>query len=164
MIGKAALLVGIALGAMVSLTGTATLAAGNVIKEQKTAGPYKLVLQIGPAEVEKAMADGMEMGEKATCHMPVKGHHSAGVNTCNRHVEVHVYRAKDGSIVHVAKVTMTFRNVRTHKVTPVPVMSMMGSEGSSDFHFGNNIALPAGTYILTVNVNHIGAAFPARLT
>jgi hypothetical protein len=54
--------------------------------------------------------------------------------------------------------------VRTHQTIMVPIMTMMDpKKGMVDYHYGNNIYAPAGSYTVRVRVNRVRAAFSVTL-
>ena len=153
-----------AIGVMVAMllalsAGGSALAAGRpgqTVRQQKVAGPYRLVLQIVPPETMGGM------GNSAACHM--KGMAEVGATSmkdCNHHVELHVYDRKTNRPVRGARVLIEMRNVATHGAIDVPIMTM-GT--GSDVHYGNNIYAPPGTYSVQVSVNRVRASFSIRLT
>src|SRR6266536_1506317 len=131
----------------------------------KTAAPYKLTLEIDPAEmmVAKGLSgEVMLSGQPATCRMPSQ----AGTNpkVCNRHVEVHAAVASTGKVVTKATVVITLTNVKTHLKIAVPIARTMDSAmGMKDLNFGNNIYAPKGTYNVAVTVNGKSATFRVKL-
>jgi hypothetical protein len=128
---------------------------GQTVTQKKVVGPYRLVLQIVPPE----MMGGM--GNSAACHMKGMAEVSApSMKDCNHHVELHVYDRKTNRPVRGARVLISMRNVATHQAIDVPTMTM-GT--GSDFHYGNNIYAPAGTYSVQVAVNRLRASFSVRL-
>jgi len=130
-------------------------AATNTPPATKIVGPYKFVLQIGPAE-NMSMSGMGEIslgGKEASCKMPGQGH-AAGPNICNHNLELHITTVKGGHIVGKARVSITMTNTRTYKVIQVPIqMMMMGSRGMKDYHYGNNVHANAGTYQIVATVN-----------
>ncbi len=80
-----------------------------------------------------------------------------------RHLEVHICRRASGAVVTGASpaITITGANGMT---TRVPVADMEGiGMGRSDYHYGNNVALAAGSRI-TVTVTLRGERASVRLT
>ncbi|HZS94553.1 MAG TPA: iron transporter [Chloroflexota bacterium] len=152
------------------LTGGIAAAMGNTIQKTTTAGPYKLVLKIGPPEkMSMKKSSGGEMmlgGKKATCAYNGGGMNmggSKGMKTCNHHLELHVYNKSNGAVVQHATVAISMVDSKNHKTVVVPVMTMMGSKGMMDYHYGNNIYAGPGSYRVTVRVNKTMATFSVSL-
>jgi hypothetical protein len=145
---------------------------GNTVTAQKTAGKYRLVLKVGPAEMMSMNAksgERMMSGRPATCAM-VGMSGGSGMNmsdkktACNRHVELHVYQAKGGAVVQGARVTITMTNMAKHTMVMVPMMTMEDARmGMKDLHYGNNVYAPAGMYTVHVQVNRVKATFSVHL-
>jgi len=83
--------------------------------------------------------------------------------TCNHHAELHITRTADGQVMTRAHVTITLVNNDTHTVIHLPIMTMAGAEGKRDFHYGNNVYAPPGSYTVFVRVNNVRTAFSVRL-
>lgn len=152
------------------LSGGVAAAMSNTIQKTTTAGSYKLVLKIGPPEEmsmrKKSGGEMMLGGKKATCAynggaMNMGG--SKGMKTCNHHLEVHVYNKSNGKVVAHASVAISMVDTKKHMTIVVPVMTMMGSQGMMDYHYGNNIYAGPGSYRVTVRVNKTMATFSVNL-
>ena len=157
----------LALG-LAGVQGAQAAMRGNTVTAQKTAGPYRLVLKIGPAEMMSMNAksgERMMSGRPATCGMSGGSSMTMGKKRmCNHHVELHVYRAKGGMVVQGARVTITMMNVPKHMMVMVPIMTMEDAHmGMKDLHYGNNVYAPAGMYTVNVQVNAVKAAFSVRV-
>lgn len=147
-------------------------AHASAVHAQKAVGPYRVVLQVGPAEkmsMHRKGATGEVMlgGKMASCAEPGShmGGMSMGSTTCNRHVELHVYDRKSGRVVTKAHVSISLYTSRTRKTIQVPIMSMVGAAaGSNDLHYGNNIYAAAGHYTIAVHINQIRTTFSLHLT
>jgi hypothetical protein len=72
----------------------------------------------------------------------------------NHHLEVHVYDASTGSVVSDIVPTITITDVAASTARTLDdVMAMYDIQtGMSDLHFGNNVYLPDGTYMIQVTV------------
>ena len=89
----------------------------------------------------------------------------------NHHLIVHVFDNASGMAVTDAKVQMSIRPVGadghpTGRSTDVPVVMMQAiGAGAASTHYGNNLVIPAGAYVVTVIVNHTSttARFPIRI-
>jgi hypothetical protein len=89
----------------------------------------------------------------------------------NHHLIVHVFDRTSGKAVTDAKVQMSIRPVGAdgHPNGPsrdVPVVTMQAiGAGAASTHYGNNLVIPAGDYMVSVIVNHTSttARFPIRI-
>ncbi|MGI8967751.1 MAG: hypothetical protein ACR2GA_01430 [Chloroflexota bacterium] len=164
---------GVALIAALSLTTIASASAMH-IKQQKVAGPYRLVLVIGPAEMmsmagHKGTEVGMPGGKMAACRMKSSGmsmHTSSmGEKICNHHVELHVYNAHSGRVISNARVTISIQDAAKHMKTLVPIMMMRDPRmGMRDLHYGNNVYAGPGSYTIDVTVGRLATTFKVRLS
>lgn len=141
---------------------TSAMAAnsGSTISRSKHAGPYTLILKIGPAEKMGMGGEKMMGGKKARCSMAgmaMTAGHAMGMAQCNHHVELHVN--KSGNVVHGAHVTIRMYCLRMHMNVWVPIMTMMRAMHPGDFHYGNNVHAPKGVYKVFVSVNGVHAKF-----
>lgn len=140
--------------------------SGHTVTVSRVVGPYRLVLKIGPAE--NMNMNGGEMttgGAKAACAMKM-AHGVAramSMHACNRHVELHVYRAKGGAVVHGAKVAISMLDAAKHMSIMVPIATMMAAKQPKDFHYGNNVYAGPGKYAVTVRVNGRSTIFHVTL-
>lgn len=146
--------------------GIAHAAGGMTMTETKTVGSYHVSLSVGLAAAMhmrgvKGTGEMMIAGKSATCSMPKGGGMSMTTNgkDCNHHIEVHVSNARTHRVITNAHVTITMVNNTKHLTIHVPIMTMEGSKGISDFHYGNNVNAPAGRYTITVTVNGTRAVF-----
>jgi hypothetical protein len=148
--------------------------AGMPITQKAVTPHYDLSLQIGPMEKMYSKADAVKMhptsGEVmtgGTMAMANNGMATGGSNASagmgmedTRHLEVHVTDRATGKVVTTAKIQITMMNDTTKMSKPVPVATMYGvKEGPSDWHYGNNVSMPSGSYTVTVSVNGERAAF-----
>jgi hypothetical protein len=88
-------------------------------------------------------------GKNATCFLKGSLGPKSG-KPCNHHVEVHI--TKSGKVDIHATVSITLTNGKTHTKIVVPIMKMFGKD-VRDYHYGNNIYAPAGTYRVDVGVD-----------
>lgn len=143
----------------------------SAMHQQKTVGPYRLVLQVGPAEKilmhrKGATGEVMRAGKQATC--TVRGSSmdgmSMGSTACNRLVELHIYDRNTGHVIINAHVAIRMYDLGTRKSMQVPIMSMVGATtGLSDLHDGNNVFAAAGRYTVKVPINRVRTTFSFRL-
>jgi hypothetical protein len=95
---------------------------------------YTLGLAIGP--VDTMMAD----------------HSDAGMAP-NHHVEVHIAHADSGAMVMDVSPIVRITDKSTGVTRELPqVMGMSEAMHPSDFHYGQNVFVPEGTYLVTVMV------------
>ncbi|MGA8841676.1 MAG: hypothetical protein WCC70_08150 [Candidatus Aquilonibacter sp.] len=134
---------------------------GTGVTLTKVAGPYKLVLQLLPAEpfytqnqyAKEHPSDGMLVVSGATPVAPDDPSHP------NHHLIVHVYDAASGKAVTNATVTIAYSTASgVQKNLPIVEMQAIG-KGPQSTHYGNNLNLPDGTYNVTVTANGNAATF-----
>ena len=138
--------------------------ASSTVTDTMMAGPYKLTLYIGPtepmytmAQVKKLHPTSGEVMVSGSMTMSGMGTHGAKLN---HHLELHVYNGMSGKTVTKAVVTITVRDAMGKLLERVPIATMYGiKEGMADFHFGNNVALMAGKYLVVTQVNQTTATF-----
>lgn len=157
------------------MIGSVLLAAGatsaqmqmssNVVSAEAQTAHYRLMLQIGPQEKMYSKDDVAKMhptsGETmASGTMAGGGMAMGGMTSDTRHLEVHAYNKASGKVVTDAKCGITVTSGATKKSTIIDVAAMYGvKEGPSDWHYGNNVDMPAGSYTVTVVVNGEKAVF-----
>jgi hypothetical protein len=154
-----------ALYAAVSAGAVAANAAD--VMQTKTVGTYRVELHVLPAEpffskqdvADKHVKEGMEIEGGAAPVAPDADSHP------NHHLIVHVFDKKSGKVVSDATVTMSFAALDakgnpagTPTEVAVVVMQAIG-KGPASTHYGNNVTMPAGRYIITVTVNGKNAIF-----
>ena len=82
----------------------------------------------------------------------------------NCHLIVHVFDAETGKPLSDAEVSMTYQAEAQSKPTgvetkvPIVVMQVIG-KGPATTHYGNNVVLPDGAYVVTVVANGKKAVF-----
>jgi len=152
LVSLALLLVALSLALPVQAAGM----TGNTVTKQKVAGPYKLVLQIGPAESMTMMS-----GPKAMCAMKggMEMRPAAKMSACNHHVELQVYNRKTGAVLHGLHVTIQCKNSKGTIMT-VPI-DTMGT--GKNYHYGNNMYMAPGKYTDYVQVNATKTTFSITL-
>jgi hypothetical protein len=152
-------------------TGGAARAATLASAKGMTAH-YKLELDVGGPEkmyskaeaarmkpaageimVSGAMADGMP-------GMPAPPSGGMAAMETTRHLELHVRDKASGKAVEGARVHITVRNAAGGEAMTVPVAVMYGiAEGETDWHYGNNVDMPPGRYVVNVSANGETAQF-----
>jgi len=134
---------------------------GGGVTKTKVAGPYKLELQLLPAEpfytqeqyAKEHPKDGMLVMGGATPVAPDAPSHP------NHHLIVHVFDAATGKADTNATVTIRYASASggAHEL-PVVEMQAIG-KGPQSTHYGNNLYLPDGNYTVTVTANGNTATF-----
>jgi hypothetical protein len=80
-----------------------------------------------------------------------------------RHLELHVRSKATGKAVRNAKVSIIVVDSAGQQIT-VPIAVMYGiTEGQEDWHYGNNVRLPAGQYGVQVSANQKTAHFDVTI-
>lgn len=121
------------------------------------AGPYRLMLDLKPAE-PFVTADQVKHGFVKAGMLVVGGARPMMMDSPaapNHHLVLHVFDRTSGMAVQHAAVTMAYapiRNVRRMVKVPVVEMQMAG-KGAMSTHYGNNVKLAPGTYAVDVTVN-----------
>jgi len=136
-------------------------AAMMPIMQKAQTKSYSLLLQIGPEEKMYSEAEAAKT-HPTSGEVMVSGTmmSMAGMAMDVRHLEVHVVSRATGKVVTTAKVSITVTDKATRKSTVIPVAAMYGvKEGKSDWHYGNNVSMPPGTYTVRVVVNGERATF-----
>jgi hypothetical protein len=130
---------------------------------------YTLNLAVGPVQPMVSAMDAMHgmPGEVAvtggamndTTGM-MSDHMDQGM-AANHHLEVQIAQSDSGSIVMDVTPTIRITDKSTGASRDLPqVMGMYGaSMGASDFHYGQNVFLPDGTYLVKVLVGPDTAEF-----
>jgi len=133
------------------------MAPASLTKKAQTAH-YRLVLQIGPEEKMYSKTEVAKMhptsGEVMVSGTMGGMTMAGGMAMDMRHLEVHVYDRASGRVVRSARCRITVTDDATKKTVGVPVAVMYGiKEGPSDWHYGNNVSMPPGSYTVTMVVN-----------
>lgn len=145
--------------------------AGNVIKKATVDG-MRIELNILPAEpfftqdevTRQKVKEGMLIisgAEPLSLEAKIRS---------NRHLVVHIFDAKTGKAITTAKVSMNFQRLDTKGKpsgnsvdVPVVIMQVIG-KGLESTHYGNNVIMPAGPYLVTVVANGKKVAFQVKLS
>lgn len=155
----------------VSLTARHTAYAATAVRtitRQKTAGPYRLLLKIGPPlPLTTRGISGRRVlgGQRPSCYAGrLQRGMKRGTGVCNHHIELHVYQAKGGHVITHARIRIKLLYIAKHTITPVPIMTLENPRiGSRDIYFGNNLHARAGHYTVTVLVNSVVTVFSVQL-
>lgn len=120
-----------------------------------TTASYVVVLDVGPAEA-------MYSPDQVASQHPTSGEVMLGGSMTDvsgpnvHHVEAHICKRSDGSVLTGANPSITVQDTTAGTpVVSVPVAEMQGvSQGTSDYHYGNNAVLQAGhSYTIRVRLN-----------
>jgi hypothetical protein len=127
----------------------------NAVTMTKVSGPYRIELQLLPAEPFFTKAqyekehpkDGMLVVGGATPLAPDAPSHP------NHHLIVHVFDKATGKAVTTATVTITYASA-SGPARDLPIVEMQAiGKGPQSTHYGNNVYLTDGTYTVTVTAN-----------
>ncbi|HEY3059121.1 MAG TPA: hypothetical protein VGL99_09130 [Chloroflexota bacterium] len=148
---------GLTLAGLVSLPTAAFAQMAPTTLVQRTPN-YTLILNVGPVESMVSPMDAMHgMAGEVAVSGPGASMMSDMMDqgmAANHHLEVRITQG-DSTMV-VADVTPTIRLIdkATGESRDLPhVMGMYGSTmGPTDFHYGQNLWLPEGTYLVSVLV------------
>jgi len=156
----------VVLGAALLLAGPA---AAATITKNATTKSYKLTLVVGPTETmytaAQVKAKHPKTGEVMVGSSMNMGGDSMATGGANRHLEVHVYSRATGKVAAGTVPAMTLTDTTGMGMAEkVDAMAMQGiTEGPSDLHYGNNVALTAGhDYKVVVTVKGEKASFTFR--
>lgn len=84
--------------------------------------------------------------------------------TAMRHLELHVRSKATGQAIHDVDVGMTVADPAGRQRMVVPIAVMYGiAEGLDDWHYGNNVHLLPGHYVVLVTANHESARFDVSI-
>ena len=144
-------------GSAHAMGGVNAMASGCTTGQILKSKSYVFALDIGPLEQMYTQAEAKAKHPKSG-EVMFSGTMAGGMGGMNmstsgmRHLEVHICKVS-GSVVMGAHPTVVVSDPKAKKMTMnVPIATMEGvNEGSSDYHYGNNVALSAGHHI-TVTV------------
>lgn len=124
-----------------------------------------MTLDLGPVETmllptqANGATSGEVMAQMPGMPMPVMTMTDQG-QPVNRHLEVHLFNKTTGAVLESPIPTMTITDAMGKSRKLASVTAMYGAkEGTSDWHFGNNVYLPDGTYTISVQVGNEQATF-----
>jgi hypothetical protein len=133
---------------------------------------YNLTLEVGPLQPmytqAQASAQRPKAGEVMFTGQMVMPPGMAGMESMAgmtappgwHHLEVHVFDRTSGYPVRGLAPVITVINVGSGQALTVPIVTMQGlNEGARDFHYGNNVELPAGRYRVTATAGGQTGAF-----
>ena len=137
----------------------------NPIIQNATTADYRIELGIGPTanmlmmcQVTSSTTSGEVMVASQMSPMSMTG------NTY--HLELHVYDINTGAaeVVPINSVGITVTN-SSGTTTTIPVAEMFDiGQGPTDFHYGNNVQLTAGTYTVDSNIGSENASFNVTIS
>jgi hypothetical protein len=134
---------------------TVSLAAGPVSLSKRD-GPYKLVLELLPAEPFLNHTE-MQAGKPGMIWIAgAPPDRLDAPNDPNHHLIVHVLNAQTGKAIAGAQVRMSYERLGVPGATVhrLPVVEMQkNGHGAASTHYGNNVHLAAGRYRVSVQVN-----------
>jgi hypothetical protein len=162
----------VALGVPLFVMLVATPGLAKNIDQSKTAGPYRVELQILPPEpfysakqvAAGASKSGMLILGGAEPIEPDAPSHP------DHHLIVHVFQKTTGKAITNAKVSLAVQPLDskgqpTGRVQKVPVVRMqMIGKGPETTHYGNNITLPPGDYRVEAIANGHPVYFTINVT
>lgn len=140
-------------------------ALAQVTSWTQTTALYKVVLSAGPVEAmltpnqAKGATAGEVMVPMSGMSMPSMSMTDQG-HPVNHHLEVHVYNRTTGQVLTNLTPTISITNSSgaTRQLSSVGAMYGV-TAGQSDYHYGNNVYLANGTYIVTVQIGDNKATF-----
>ncbi len=151
-----------------SLMMVTAVAASPIEVAQKTAN-YTIDLGIGPVEtmLMPDQAPGATSGEVMApmpgMPMPTMMPTDQG-QPVNHHLEVHIANIATGAVITDRMPTITITDALGMSRPLDPVMAMYGvTTGISDWHFGNSVYLPDGTYSIRVQVGNEQTVFTSLM-
>lgn len=135
------------------------------ITQVASTGTYNLSLEVGPLQPmytpEQVKAQHPKVGEVMFAGQMQMPPGMAGMTDMAgmqappdwRHLEVHVFDRKSGDVVRDVVPVIVVTDRATGKSQNVPITTMQGlTDGPRDFHYGNNVDLPHGQYLVAVQV------------
>ncbi len=140
--------------AALALAGNAW--AAGPVKISKMDGPYKLVLQLLPAEPFLSKSE-IKAGKHGMDRIRGAAANPLHASTApNHHLIVHVLNASTGKAVTNADVRISYNKVSSSgKPKNLPVVEMQANgKGVASTHYGNNVHLSSGRYLIWVRVDH----------
>jgi len=156
---------------VLAIAFTVSVNAGNVIKTAIVGG-MRIELNILPAE-PFFTADEVRTQKVQGGMLIISGAEPLSLDAkirSNRHLVVHIFDAKTGKAITAAKVTMNFQPLDAKGKpsgnsveVPVVIMQVVG-KGLESTHYGNNVVMPAGSYLVTVVADGKKVGFQVKLS
>lgn len=160
-----------------SSTSSATVAApcrtGSGVTAHATTKTFQIQLDVGPIETMYTPAqvasehpmggEVMLRGQMASlpgmAGMPGMSDMSGAADVSDHHLEAHICSITTGAPVQNANPTIVVTDsMNSSQNVPIAVMQGNG-EGVSDYHYGNNVLLPAGSFTVLVSLSGETATF-----
>ncbi len=146
-----------------------TAVGASPIAVTQTTASYTIVLGIGPVET-MLMPDQVQGATSGEVMAPMPGmpmptmmmtDHGQPVN---HHLEVHITNTATGAVVKDQMPMITITDSTGMSRPLDAVMAMYGvMAGVSDWHFGNSVSLPDGTYTIRVQVGNEQTVFTSLM-
>jgi hypothetical protein len=165
MLGRLIITVSLALSLLIgnSIPGLARPLKGE---GTQTTASYVVALNVGPAET-MLMPEQAQAATSGEVMLPMPGMPMDMLmlmpdygQSANHHLEVHVRDAATGALIDGPLPSIRVVNPSTAESWDVASMAMYGvDEGPSDLHFGNNLYLADGVYVVTVQLGDEVATF-----
>jgi hypothetical protein len=138
---------------------TARAEADAMTRVERTS-TFDVMLTIGPSQAmsstsmqpgtatDMAMSHDMSMGENGMTMQPQQDDQGMAVN---HWLDVHVTQVGSGAVVSDVTPTIRIVDKSTGQAHDLPsVMGIAGGMNATDFHYGQNVFLPDGTYDISV--------------
>jgi hypothetical protein len=158
-------LITLVLALTTSMSASAHAQSTERVEQTQLTPSYQIRLEIGPASPTAVVetAAGTPMVELMLSHTRASFSSAATEDQglpVNRHLEIYLADAQTGRISMEVGPTVQIRNQATGEervLTSVPMYE--ADEGLGDWHYGNNVYLPAGRYTVTAIVDGEWAVF-----
>jgi hypothetical protein len=155
-------------GSMESMSGMTGKDSTNSIVQNTTTANYRLTLEIGHPETMLSMCQvtGSEQSGEVMVSGQMTDPDPMSAHGTTYHLELHIYDIKTGAtaVLPVHQITITVTD-STGLSRDVPIAEMFGvQEGVTDLHYGNNVQLTSGSYIVDVSVGHEKASFSTNIS
>jgi hypothetical protein len=130
----------------------------SVMRVERTSA-YDVTLTIGPAQAMPSMSMPSDSTNMGTGHdmstgkdqMNMQPHQADQGMAVNHWLDVHITQADSGAVVSDVTPTIRIVDKSSGDRRDLPdVMGMSGGMSASDFHYGQNVFLPDGTYQISV--------------
>jgi len=157
---------------MVALAASASPGFGMTPEKAKAkTADYRLELDIGGEEMMYSKADAKRLKPNGG-EIMVSGKMARGMASNDSmpngkhlyHLELHVRSKQTDQPVRDAKVRISISGVSLKQPVTVPIAVMYGIvAGKNDWHYGNNVQLASGSYVVYVSANGETAKFDIKI-
>jgi hypothetical protein len=131
--------------------------SGSRVQMTRSAGPYRIELDLLPAEPFATPAQ-VASGAATEGMVALGGARPVPMMRANHHLVAHVYGA-NGRALTAADVHIRYQRSGDAPAT-VPIVRMEAvGKGPQSTHYGNNVQLAPGAYDVTVTANGHAATF-----